>query len=53
VLSGVPLEGGAVLLLPAAPDPDDIVALRAAARPLLDLLTARGLLAGPSQRSST
>jgi hypothetical protein len=53
LLVGVPLDGGAVLLLPAAPDHDDIAALRAAARPLLDLLTARGLLAGPSRRSST
>jgi MerR HTH family regulatory protein len=53
VLVGVPLDGGAVLLLPAAPDPDDLVALRAAARPLIDLLTARGLLADPSRRSST
>jgi DNA-binding transcriptional MerR regulator len=45
-LTGVPLEGGAVLLLPASPDPDDVEALRAAAAPLIDLLTARGLLAG-------
>jgi hypothetical protein len=33
-----------VLLLPAAPDPADVAAIRAAARPLLDLLAARGLL---------
>jgi hypothetical protein len=46
VLTGVPLDGGAVLLLPAAPDPDDVAAHRAAAAPLIDLLTARGLLAG-------
>jgi MerR HTH family regulatory protein len=51
LLTGVPLEGGAVLLLPAAPDPADVAALRAAARPLIDLLTARGLLAHPSRRS--
>ncbi|GAA4467348.1 hypothetical protein GCM10023170_079580 [Phytohabitans houttuyneae] len=44
VLTGVPLEGGAVLLLPAAPDADDLAAIAAAARPLLDLLSARGLL---------
>ena len=31
---------------PAAPDPDDVAALRAAAAPLIDLMTARGLLAG-------
>jgi DNA-binding transcriptional MerR regulator len=49
LLTGVPLEGGAVLLLPTAPDPDDLAALRAAAQPLLDLLTARGLLAGPTR----
>jgi DNA-binding transcriptional MerR regulator len=53
VLTGVPLEGGAVLLLPASPDPDDVAALRAAAAPLIDLLTARGLLAGPNRNSST
>jgi hypothetical protein len=44
LLSGVPLHGGAVLLLPAAPDPADVTAISAAARPLLDLLAARGLL---------
>src|SRR5215207_9126661 len=38
LLVGVPLDGGAVLLLPTAPDHDDVAALRAAARPLLDLL---------------
>ena len=53
LLTGVPLDGGALLLLPAAPDPDDVAALRAAARPLLDLLADRGLLADPSVRSST
>jgi hypothetical protein len=49
LLVGVPLDGGAVLLVPAAPDPDDVAALRAAARPLIDLLTARGLLADPRE----
>jgi DNA-binding transcriptional MerR regulator len=44
LLSGVPLHGGAVLLLPAAPDPDDVPAIAAAARPLLELLAARGLI---------
>src|SRR6266536_1345244 len=43
-LAGVPLGGGAVLLLPVPPDPDDLAALTEAARPLLDLLAARGLL---------
>jgi hypothetical protein len=49
LLVGVPLDGGAVLLLPAAPDPDDVAALRAAAAPLIDLLTERGLLAGSTR----
>jgi hypothetical protein len=53
LLTGVPLDGGAVLLLPAVPDHDDVAALRAAAQPLIDLLTARGLLAGTLRRSST
>jgi DNA-binding transcriptional MerR regulator len=44
LLTGVPLDGGAVLLLPAAPDHDDLAAIAAAARPLLDTLSARGLL---------
>jgi len=44
LLTGVPLKQGAVLLLPAAPSPDDLIAIAAAARPLLDLLAARGLL---------
>jgi len=44
LLSGLPLDGGAVLLLPGAPATDDIAAIRAAAQPLLDLLAARGLL---------
>jgi hypothetical protein len=52
VLTGVPLDGGAVLLLPTRPGPDDLAALRAAAAPLIDLLTARGLLAGPTPGSS-
>jgi hypothetical protein len=44
LLSGVPLDGGAVLLLPGTPSVDDVHAIRAAAQPLLDLLAARGLL---------
>jgi hypothetical protein len=44
LLTGIPLGGGAVLLLPAAPDHDDLSAITAAAGPLLDLLSARGLL---------
>lgn len=48
LLTGVPLQGGAVLLLPAAPDPDDLPAIAAAARPLLDLLSTRGLLRSAS-----
>jgi hypothetical protein len=48
-LAGVPLPGGAVLLLPVHPGPDDLAAIRAAARPLVDLLADRGLLAQPTQ----
>jgi DNA-binding transcriptional MerR regulator len=49
VLTGVPLDGGAVLLLPARPDHDDLAALRAAAEPLINLLAARGLLHGDAR----
>lgn len=44
VLTGIPLAGGAILLLPTVPDHQDLSAIAAAARPLLDLLTAKGLL---------
>jgi uncharacterized protein YjbI with pentapeptide repeats len=50
-LTGVPLAGGAVLLVPARPAPDDVTAIQAAARPLLDLLADRGLLPPAAQRS--
>jgi MerR HTH family regulatory protein len=43
-LAAVSLPGGALLLLPAQPDDDDITAMRAAARPLLELLAERGLI---------
>jgi DNA-binding transcriptional MerR regulator len=46
-LTAVVLPGGATLVLPARPEPDDLDAIQAAARPLLDLLAGRGLLAGP------
>jgi DNA-binding transcriptional MerR regulator len=52
-LAAVSLPGGAVLVLPARhdhggrPDEDDIQAIRAAAKPLLELLAERGLLTGP------
>ncbi|HEV7899856.1 MAG TPA: MerR family transcriptional regulator [Planosporangium sp.] len=46
-LAGVPLPGGAVLLLPVHPGPDDLAVISAAAQPLLDLLAARGLLTNP------
>jgi DNA-binding transcriptional MerR regulator len=49
-LAAVSLPGGALLLLPAdrsgRPDEDDIQAIHAAARPLLELLADRGLLSG-------
>jgi DNA-binding transcriptional MerR regulator len=43
-LNGVALGGGAVLLVPGAPTAADTADIAAAARPLLDLLAARGLL---------
>jgi DNA-binding transcriptional MerR regulator len=49
-LSGVRLAGGAVLLLPANPDADDIAEIRSAARPLLELLATRGLLMREGER---
>ncbi|MGB9227511.1 MerR family transcriptional regulator [Mycobacterium sp.] len=49
-LAAVSLPGGALLLLPVdhggRPDEDDIHAIHAAARPLLELLADRGLLSG-------
>jgi hypothetical protein len=44
-LNGMHLGGGAVLLLPTTPEPEDVDAIMAAAQPLLDVLAARGLLA--------
>jgi DNA-binding transcriptional MerR regulator len=44
-LTGVPLGGGVVLLVPGLPGADDRAAIAAAAGPLLDLLAGRGLLA--------
>ncbi|SER69204.1 MerR family transcriptional regulator [Lentzea albida] len=43
-LNGVALPGGAVLLIPGTPSAADRAEIAAAARPLLDLLAARGLL---------
>jgi DNA-binding transcriptional MerR regulator len=43
-LAAVSLPGGALLVLPAGPNEDDIRAIHAAARPLLELLAERGLL---------
>lgn len=43
-LAGIALGGGAVLLVPGSPAPDDHLAIADAARPLFDLLAARGLL---------
>ncbi|GAB3857594.1 MerR family transcriptional regulator [Dactylosporangium cerinum] len=48
LLSGVPLSGDVTLLLPGTPGPDDVAAIQAAAKPLLDLLAARGLTRDPS-----
>ncbi len=47
LLTGIPLGAGAVLLVPARPDHDDVRAIEAAARPLLDLLAERGLIPPP------
>jgi DNA-binding transcriptional MerR regulator len=52
-LAGVPLPGGAVLLLPVHPGPADLAAIGAAAQPLLDLLADRGLLTNSHPRSSS
>lgn len=43
-LAAVSLPGGAMLLVPSRPGDDDIVAIRSAAAPLLELLAERGLL---------
>jgi len=44
LLTGVPLGGGVILLVPVPPGADDVAALHAAASPLLDALADRGLL---------
>lgn len=43
-LAAVSLPGGAMLLLPSRPGNGDILAIRSAAAPLLELLAERGLL---------
>lgn len=43
-LGGVDLGGGALLVLPQIPTDADAAAIREAARPLIDLLTQRGLI---------
>jgi DNA-binding transcriptional MerR regulator len=48
----VALRPDATLLLHAAPAPADLAAIHAAARPLLDLLADRGLLADPARGGS-
>jgi hypothetical protein len=52
LLSGVPLSGDVTLLLPGTPGADDVAAIQAAAKPLLDLLAARGLTRAPSRETS-
>ncbi|WP_433207857.1 MerR family transcriptional regulator [Dactylosporangium sp. CS-047395] len=44
LLSGVPLGGGAVLLLNTTPNEDDLEAIRHAARELMDVLATRELV---------
>ena len=46
LLTGLELGAGVVLLLPGSPDAQDIDSIRAAARPLLDLLARRRLTGG-------
>jgi hypothetical protein len=48
----VALRPDATLLLHAPPAPADLAAIHAAARPLLDLLADRGLLADPARGGS-
>jgi DNA-binding transcriptional MerR regulator len=43
-LGGVHLDGGAMLLLPEVPRREDVTAILAASRPLIEVLTARGLI---------
>jgi hypothetical protein len=43
-LNGVALGAGAVVLVPGTPTAADVADIAAAAKPLLDLLAARGLL---------
>ncbi|MBM7863795.1 MerR family transcriptional regulator [Lentzea nigeriaca] len=50
-LNGVALGDGAVLLVPGAPTAADCADIAAAARPLLDLLAARGLLTNERESS--
>ncbi len=44
MLAAVQLSGGALIVLPRQPGPDDVRAIHAAAKPLLDVLADRGLL---------
>lgn len=44
MLAAVQLSGGALILLPRQPGPDDVRAIHAAAKPLLDVLAHSGLL---------
>lgn len=44
LLTGIPLGGGAVLLVPSTPQPADLPAIARAARPLMDVLFTRGLV---------
>ncbi|MFS8096797.1 hypothetical protein LFM09_06610 [Lentzea alba] len=51
LLTGVALGGGAVVLVPGTPTASDVADIAAAARPLLDLLAARGLLTNERDKS--
>jgi hypothetical protein len=52
VLAAIRLPGGAVVLLPQRPDADDIAAIEAAVRPLVDVLADLGLLENEEWSSS-
>jgi len=52
-LTGIPLAPAVVLLVPGRPGDDDLPAIHAAARPLLELLADRGLGTPPTDGRST
>jgi hypothetical protein len=51
LITGVPLGGGVVLLLPAAPTGDDVARIQETTRELMGLLAIRGLAGTPDDTS--